>query len=202
MNWGIDFAISLSPPDSRVHVHLQMRQATIVYGSPQKALEDPKSHLNPYRLGDLAADSSSKMKPINMLLCVVLLISAAVGSYILATDSYLKSTAPTHADGLAAFTVIDLVLIVGVWRRPRIAIIVAVLLGLVQMAAMGGDVFFGTLTFSSNVTTAAAFSSYLLGDMAFLTLLGVQVVLILVGIAAFVLGRRAPAVQQVARAAS
>jgi hypothetical protein len=142
------------------------------------------------------------MKAVNMLLSVVLLISAAVGGYILATDSYLKSAAPTHADGLAAFTVIDLVLIVGVWRKPRIAIIVAVLLGLVQMAAMGGDVFLGTLTFSSNVTTAAAFSSYLLGDLAFLTLLGVQVVLILVGIAAFVMGRRAPAVQQVARAAS
>ena len=142
------------------------------------------------------------MKPINMLLCVVLLISAAVGGYILATDSYLKSAAPTHADGLAAFTVIDLILIVGVWRKPRIAIIVAVLLGLVQMAAMGGDVFFGTLTFSSNVTTAAAFSNYLLGDYAFLTLLGVQAVLIIVGLAAFVIGRRTPAIQQVPRAAS
>lgn len=142
------------------------------------------------------------MKLINTLLSVVLLISAAIGGYILATDSYLKSAAPTHAEGLAAFTVIDLVLIVGVWRKPRIAIIVAVLLGLVQMGAMGGDVFFGTLTFSSNVTTAAAFSSYLLGNYAFLTLLGVQAVLIIVGIGAFVMRRRTPAVQQVARAAS
>ena len=142
------------------------------------------------------------MKTINMLLSAVLLVSAAIGSYILATDSYLKSAAPTHAYGLAAFTVIDLVLIAGVWRRPRIAIIVAVLLGLVQMGAMGGDVFLGTLTFSSNITTATAFSNYLLGDLAFLSLLGVQVVLILVGIAAFVLGRRSPAVQQVAQVSS
>jgi hypothetical protein len=133
------------------------------------------------------------MKPINMILAVVLLISAAVGSYILATDSYLWSVAPTHAYGLAAFTVIDLALIVGIWRMPRIAIIVAVLLGLVQMGAMGGDVFFGTMTFSSNVTTADAFSKYLLGDAAFVTLLGIQVVLILVGIAAFVMRRRTPA---------
>jgi hypothetical protein len=132
------------------------------------------------------------MKPINAVLSVVLLISAAVGSYILATDSYLWSVAPTHAYGLAAFTVIDLVLIVGLWRMPRIAIIVAVLLGLVQMGAMGGDVFFGTLTFSSNVTTATAFSNYLLGNMAFLTLLGVQVVVIIVGVAAFVMSRRTP----------
>ncbi len=142
------------------------------------------------------------MKPIDMLLSVVLLISAAVGSYILATDSYLKSAAPTHAYGLAAFTVIDLVLIIGVWRKPRVAIIAAVLLGLVQMGAMGGDVFFGTFTFSSNITTATAFSNYLLGDLAFLTLLGVQVMLILVGIAAFVLGGRPPAVQQIAKAPS
>jgi len=142
------------------------------------------------------------MKTVNMLLCVVLLISAAIGGYILATDSYLKSAAPTHALGLGVFTIIDLVLIVGVWKRPRIAIIVAVLLGLVQMGAMGGDVFFGTLTFSSNITTATAFSNYLLGDWAFLALLGVQVVLILVGIAAFVLGRKAPAMQQEARATS
>ena len=150
----------------------------------------------------MAAVRSRKMKTINMLLSAVLLVSAAIGSYILATDSYLKSAAPTHAYGLAAFTVIDLVLIAGVWRRPRIAIIVAVLLGLVQMGAMGGDVFFGTLTFSSNITTATAFSNYLLGDLAFLSLLGVQVVLILVGIAAFVLGRRSPAVQQVAQVSS
>ncbi|MDA4124208.1 MAG: hypothetical protein OK438_01965 [Thaumarchaeota archaeon] len=132
------------------------------------------------------------MKPVNMVLSVVLLISAAVGSYILATDSYLWSVAPTHAYGLAAFTVLDLVLIVGLWRVPKFAIIGAVLLGLVQMGAMGGDVFLGTLTFSSNVTTATAFSKYLLGNMAFLTLLGVQVVLIITGIAAFVMSRRTP----------
>ena len=128
-----------------------------------------------------------------MILSVVLLVSAIVGGYILATDSYLWSVAPTHAYGLAAFTVIDLALIVGIWRMPRIAIIVAVLLGLVQMGAMGGDVFLGTMTFSSNVTTAEAFSEYLLGDAAFVTLLGVQVVLIIVGIAAFVMRRRTPA---------
>jgi len=130
------------------------------------------------------------MKPINLLLALVLLVSAAVGGYILATDSYLWSTAPTHAYGLGAFTIVDLVLIAGLWIKPRIAVIVSILLGLVQLAAMSGDIFFGTLTFSSNVTTAAAFSKYLLGDTAFVTLLGVQVILILVGIVAFVMGRR------------
>lgn len=133
------------------------------------------------------------MKPINMILSVVLLVSAAVGGYILATDSYLWSAAPTHAYGLMAFTVIDLALTVGLWRMSRNAIIVTVLFGLVQLGAMSGDVFFGVLTFSSNGATAAAFSKYLLGDAAFVTLLGVQVVLIVIGIAAFVRSRKMPA---------
>ena len=133
------------------------------------------------------------MKPIDMILSVVLLFSAAVGGYILATDSYLWSVAPTHAYGLAVFTVIDLALIVGQWRVPRTAIIVTILLGLVQLGAMGGDVFFGALTFSSNGTTSAAFSKYLLGDAAFVILLGAQVVLIVVGIVAFVMSRKTPA---------
>jgi hypothetical protein len=58
---------------------------------------------------------------------------------------------------------------------------------------MSGDVFLGALTLPSNVTTAAAFSKYLLGDAAFVTLLGVQVVLIVVGIVAFVMWHKTPA---------
>ena len=133
------------------------------------------------------------MKAINMILSVVLLVSAAVGGYILATDSILWSTAPTHAYGLAAFTVLDLALIFGLWRMPRNAIIVAVLLSLVQLGAMVGDVFFGTMTFSSEGMTAAAFSDYLLGSVAFVALLGMQAVLIVVGIAAFMTWRKTPA---------
>ena len=140
------------------------------------------------------------MRTIRMILSAVLLLSAAVGAYILATDSYLKSTAPTHAAGLAAFTVVDLALMVGLYWKPRIAIILSVLLGLVQAGAMAGDVFFGTLTFSSNVTTAAAFSKYLLGDSAFVTLLAIQVVLIVTGLAAFMMQRRTPAAMKQAEA--
>jgi hypothetical protein len=134
------------------------------------------------------------LKTINLILSVVLLFSAAVGGYILATDSYLWSVAPTHAYGLVAFTVIDVALVAGLWGRPRVAIPAATLLGLVQLGAMSGDIFFGTMTFSSDVTTAAAFSKYLLGDGAFVALLGIQAVIIAVGIAAFVTWRKAPAV--------
>jgi hypothetical protein len=128
---------------------------------------------------------------MNMVLSVVLLVSAAVGCYFLATDSALWSVAPTHAYGLAGFTVIDLALIIGQWRKPSAAIIITVLLGLVQLGAMSGDVLFGASTLPSNFTTTAAFSRYLLGNAAFVLLLGVQVVLIVVGIAAFVMRRKA-----------
>jgi len=101
--------------------------------------------------------------------------------------------APTHAYGLVGFTVIDLALIIGQWRKPSTAIIITVLLGLVQLGLMSGDVLFGASTLPSNFTTTAAFSRYLLGDAAFVILLGVQVVLIVVGIAAFVMSHRAPA---------
>lgn len=136
----------------------------------------------------------ANLKTTTLILSVVLFFSAAVGAYILATDSYLWSVAPTHAYGLVAFTALDLALVAGLWRKPRAAILVATLLGLVQMGAMSGDIFFGTMTFSSDVTTAAAFSKYLLGDAAFVSLLGIQAVLIAAGIAAFVTLRRTPAV--------
>ena len=130
------------------------------------------------------------MKLPRVILSVVLLVSAALGGYILATDSYLWAAAPTHAYGLGAFSALDIVLVLGLLVRPRISIILALLLGLVQLGAMAGDVFFGTLTLSASITTAAAFSKYLLGDRAFVTLLGVQVVLIIVALATFFDWRR------------
>jgi hypothetical protein len=131
------------------------------------------------------------MKPMDILPSAVLLVSAVNGGYILATDSALWSVAPSHAYGLLAFTVFDIFLAVGLWKAPRAAIVVAVLFGLLQLSVMVGDIFLGTLTFSSNSTTSVAFSSHLLGDAAFETLLGIQVVLIAVGIAAFVMSRNA-----------
>jgi len=126
-----------------------------------------------------------------MVLSAVLLVSAAIGGYILTTDSALWSVAPSHAYGLISFTVVDVLLVLGLWKVPRTAIVVAVLLGLAQLSAMAGDIFFGTLTFTSNSTTSEAFSNYLLGDVAFIALLWVQVILIVVGIVAFVTSRRA-----------
>ncbi len=131
------------------------------------------------------------MKTVNVLAAVMLLVSAAIGSYILSTDSYLWSQAPTHADGLIAFTVIDGALVVGLWWKPKLALIGMTLLGLVQFGAMAADLFVGASTFGQTGSSAqSAFQQYLLGDTAFKTLLGVQAIIVVVGIAAFVMGRR------------
>ena len=131
------------------------------------------------------------MKTVYVLAAVVLLVSAAIGAYILATDSYLWDQAPTHADGLIAFTIIDVVLVVGLWWKPRLAVIGMTLLALVQAGAMGADLFVGASTFGQSSGAAqSAFQTYLLGDTAFKTLLGVQVLLIIIGIVAFITGRR------------
>jgi hypothetical protein len=131
------------------------------------------------------------LKTLNTLAAAVLLVSAAIGTYILTTDSYLWSQAPTHAEGLIAFVVIDVVLVAGLWWKPKLAIIGMTLLALIQFGAMGADLFVGAMTFGQTSTAAqSAFQTYLLGDTAFKTLLGVQVVLIVIGVLAIVTGRR------------
>jgi hypothetical protein len=119
------------------------------------------------------------LKTINLILSAVLLVSAIVSGYILPTDNYLFTVALAHWYVLTAFAVVDLALIVGLWRKPGIAVLGAVLLGVAELTLMVGDVFFGTLTFAP-ATTPAEFTKYLLGYAPFDTLLGVQVVLIVV----------------------
>ncbi len=127
-----------------------------------------------------------------MLAAAVLLVSAAVGTYILTTDSYMWAQAPTHADGLIAFTVIDVVLVVGLWWKPKPSVIGMTLLALIQFGAMGADIFVGTMTFGGGSVAQSGFQTYLLGDTAFKALLGVQVVIIVIGVVAIITGRRTP----------
>jgi len=90
--------------------------------------------------------------------------------WIVASDGWLRAVAPTHAYGLLAFAVLDLVLALVVMAVPRIAYAGALLVSIAQVAAMAGD----ALTFTPTGTLQAAFRAYLLGDMAFLALLGIQ----------------------------
>jgi len=105
-----------------------------------------------------------------IVLTPTLLVSGLVGMWIVASDGWLRAVAPTHAYGLLAFAVLDLVLAFVVMAVPRIAYAGALLVSITQVAAMAGD----ALTFTPTGTLQAAFRAYLLGDMAFLALLGIQ----------------------------
>ena len=105
-----------------------------------------------------------------IILTPTLLVSGLVGMWIVASDGWLRAVAPTHAYGLLAFAVLDLVLGLVVIAVPRIAYAGALLVSITQVAAMAGD----ALTFTPTGTLQAAFRAYLLGDMAFLALLGIQ----------------------------
>ncbi len=105
-----------------------------------------------------------------IVLIPTLLVSGLVGIWIVASDGWLRAVAPTHAYGLLAFAVLDLVLALVVMAVPRIAYAGALLVSIAQVAAMAGD----ALTFTPTGTLQAAFRAYLLGDMAFLALLGIQ----------------------------
>jgi hypothetical protein len=115
-------------------------------------------------------------KMLRAVLTVSFVLSAAVGSYIVATDSYLWAQAPTHAYGLIVFVAIDLATAAAIYIRPRVSRIVALLLPAVQLAAMAGDLYMGLGTPGSLVQ--GAFREYLLNDSAFMILLVVQAVLV------------------------
>src|SRR6266700_5892948 len=105
-----------------------------------------------------------------IVLTPTLLVSGLVGMWIVASDGWLRAVAPTHAYGLLAFAVLDIVLGLVVTAVPRIAYAGALLVSIAQVAAMAGD----ALTFTPTGTLQASFRAYLLGDMAFLALLGIQ----------------------------
>jgi len=133
------------------------------------------------------------LKTIYLLAALALLVSAAIGGYILATDTILWQDAPMHADGLIAFVVLDLALILGLRWKPRLATIGITLLALIQLGAMGADAFIGQ-SVGTTISSQSFLQKHLLGDAAFMFLLGVQALLIVIGIAAIITGRRSSAV--------
>src|SRR5713226_25594 len=104
------------------------------------------------------------------VLTPTLLVSGLIGVWIAANDGWLWAVAPSHAYGLLAFAALDAILALVVIVVPRLAYVGALLVSTTQVAAMAGD----ALTFTPTGTVQAAFRAYLLGDMAFLALLGIQ----------------------------
>ncbi len=123
------------------------------------------------------------MKIVRLILSAALGASALVGIWILATDYWLWSVAPTHAYGLAAFVALDFVLIVAVWGTTRLSILGALLTATVQLVAMLGDIVAG----EPAGLPAAVFRSYLLSDTAYLGLLFAQCLIMAIAIGSWAL---------------
>src|SRR5713226_5781473 len=104
------------------------------------------------------------------VLTPTLLVSGLIGVWIAANDGWLWAVAPSHAYGLLAFAALDAILALVVIVVPRLAYVGALLVSTTQVAAMAGD----ALTFTPTGTVQAAFRAYLLGDTAFVALLGIQ----------------------------
>jgi hypothetical protein len=114
------------------------------------------------------------MKPVQIALTALLVVSALVGIEILSTDEWLWYVAPTHAYGLVAFVVLDCALAIVLWRKTRPAAIGAALFGAVQFVAMFGDI----ITGEPAGVPMGLWRSYLLGDTAFTVLLAIQLVIV------------------------
>src|SRR3989442_3916232 len=104
------------------------------------------------------------------VLSLTLLVSGLIGVWIAASDGWLWAVAPSHAYGLLAFAALDVTLAFVVIVVPRPAYEGALLVSMTQVVAMAGD----ALTFTPTGTLQAAFRAYLLGDTAFVALLGIQ----------------------------
>src|SRR5213592_1454315 len=107
---------------------------------------------------------------IQIALTPTLLVSGLAGVWIVANDGWLRAVAPSHAYGLLAFAALDVVLALVVMTVPKLGYVGALVVSMTQVVAMAGD----ALTFAPAGTLQAAFRAYLLGDTAFVALLGIQ----------------------------
>jgi hypothetical protein len=114
-------------------------------------------------------------KILKAALTFSLVISAVIGAYIVSTDSYLWTEAPSHTYGLIAFIVVDLITASALYTLPRLSRILVLFLPVIQFTAMVGDLYLGLGSPGSIVQDS--FREYLLNDSAFMILLVLQAVL-------------------------
>ena len=114
------------------------------------------------------------------ILSLTLGLSALVGFQILISDNWLWSTAPSHAYGLIGFVIIDIVLAAVVLTKRAFAAIAASIISITQFGAMLADSTNGQPT----GVPAAAFRNYLLSDLSYTALLGLQIAILAVSIVA------------------
>ena len=110
------------------------------------------------------------LRPLQLLILTALGLAGIFSVEILSLDKWLWSVSPMHALGLALFLVVDVVLVLAILRRIRLAATGALIISLIQLSAMLTDVFGG----APPGTPGNAFTTYLLSNAAFVGLLIVQ----------------------------
>ena len=111
---------------------------------------------------------------------LLLILSSATGAFLLATDKSLWLLALSHAVGLVMIVVLDAVLGIYSLAFPKRAYLPAIAAALLGFVLQLGDIF----TAPQYNMTMAYFAHYLFGLWAFDLLLGLQVAIIFVGLAA------------------
>ena len=92
---------------------------------------------------------------------VLLIVSAILGLAVLGTDANIWRDAPTHAYGLVAFVVIDLVLLGWTFMKPnKMSLRLVAAFGAIQVLAMLADI---TQAPASYHFTTTQFATYLFG---------------------------------------
>ena len=121
-----------------------------------------------------------RFKVFQRMMGLLLILSSAAGTYLLATDNSLWLLALSHAVGLIIIVVLDAVLGIYSLAFPKSAYLPAIAAALLGFVLQLGDVF----TAPQYNMTIAYFARYLFGLWAFDLLLGLQLAIILVGAAA------------------
>lgn len=125
---------------------------------------------------------------------LALVTSAALALWILSTDSFLLAAQPTHAYGLVAFVVLDVVFATLILARRKLAFPGALVFGVIQFLAMASD----PLTGPQIGMTVEVFAKYLFSNWAFDALLIAQIAVVLMSWRGYVarkseIARMAPA---------
>jgi hypothetical protein len=116
------------------------------------------------------------MRKVEQILAVGLYTSSILGIQLLLMDRWLWNASPTHALGLALFVTIDVMLLVGMWRRTQLVIPGALLASLVQLGAMIADLDNG----QPSGVSSDSFRAYLLANTGFVSLVVVQAAILIV----------------------
>lgn len=111
---------------------------------------------------------------IQKILAAALILSALLETWILIDDRWLWAIASSHAYGLVVFAAIDLTLALGVLGAPKLALPSVLLVSIAQIGAMTLD----ALTYAPIGVQQSAFRSYLLSDVAFVSLIGIEFLMI------------------------